>query len=139
MSKDSREDGAQTVTLEKYPSPDKLTRHMKVFIDRILKGSCPSGTSSTRSMAASSSSKSHLAPSSQAAHVNGISANTITEEDEYEDTGYMLYVISSYFPSSRKANVSAGPFPLKFRRTLSLNSIWVIQWQNNFVHGIFLI
>ena len=85
MSKDSKEDGAQTVTLEKYPSPEKLTRHMKVFIDRILKGSCPSGASTTSSIR-SFANKSHNVPSSQG-HLNGLSSNTIAEEDEYEDTG----------------------------------------------------
>lgn len=97
MSKDSREDGAQTVTLEKYPSPDKLTRHIKVFVDRILKGSCPSGATSTAARSFTSSSKSHFAPSSQA-HVNGISANTITEEDEYEDTGMDMGASGDHAP-----------------------------------------
>ena len=77
MSKDPREDNSQIVTLEKYPSPEKLLRHVKLLIDRIMKGASPGGGKSR-----SSSSTSRSVPSYRPEKAQFNDSHAIMEEDE---------------------------------------------------------
>ena len=89
MSKDSREDNTQIVTLDKHPSPEKLLRHVKMFIERVLKGASPSGESARSSSVATSSSRTpgKSYPSQKMEQSRGEASAIIEEDEEPEENG----------------------------------------------------